>query len=667
MGKAVEQRRRVADRGDAGHAADADRLHVDASRRSATSGTSCPRARWAASSRRLRQPIAATARGAHRAPRSASPRQWRVLVLADDPRRARIASSSPGTDPDVARVVRDARRARARRGLRVRGRGRVRRHRDDRLRPRSRPDHRDRRRDHCAVPRCVARFLDARRPRVPLPLEIAKLTGITDEDVTRARRASRQPSSALAEFVGGRDIVAHNASFDRSFLERVGGTRFPGRWLDSLRARADRLPRLRSHRLSDLAAARSVSRPTDAAHRAPTTSRLSRRVWRVLALRPRRAARGALCPPRAARAEATWPLRETLAHIAAGKPTAPFDLKDVRRGRVRGAARPRPCIDADEIACDCPTRRRSAREFSGTGVCWAACTRASSRAPSRRDMAEAVREAFETRTHLAVEAGPAWEVGRLPRAGRAAALAEPRRRRGRDQDERAHPTSSSTHELPRLAEALGGELRVRRRSRATSTTCACGSSSAPSASSRTPTTRRSRRWRRSRRGSRSRRGATSTRSTCTGAETLRAAVQATQADCTKKRCRYYPHLCYLHGVRRRAASAHVVVTNHALLFRDVVGRRRHPAADAALGRRRGARRRERGAQAADSLGASHAELSAVLGALRSKRAEGCSTRLRRAVVGARCRATPVLGADRPRSRRRSSTRGRRSATRSSTS
>ena len=55
-----------------------------------------------------------------------------------------------------------------------------------------------------------------------------------------------------------------------------------------------------------------------------------------------------------------------------------------------------------------------------------------------------------------------------------------------------------------------------------------------------------------------------------GRRDLRAGVQASQADCTRKRCRFYPHLCYLHGARRRAGSSHVVVTNHALLFRDVV-------------------------------------------------------------------------------------------------
>jgi ATP-dependent DNA helicase DinG len=51
---------------------------------------------------------------------------------------------------------------------------------------------------------------------------------------------------------------------------------------------------------------------------------------------------------------------------------------------------------------------------------------------------------------------------------------------------------------------------------------------------------------------------------------LRVRLTANAEDCTRRRCRHYPDLCYLHGVRRRAASAHVVVTNHSLLFRDVV-------------------------------------------------------------------------------------------------
>jgi ATP-dependent DNA helicase DinG len=114
---------------------------------------------------------------------------------------------------------------------------------------------------------------------------------------------------------------------------------------------------------------------------------------------------------------------------------------------------------------------------------------------------------------------------------------------------------------------------------------------------------------------------------------VRAAVSASQADCTRKRCRFYPNLCYLHGVRRRAASAHVIVTNHALLFRDVVAQGgilppiRHWIVDEAHSAESEARKQL-------TAGASHVELSAVLGALVSKGRGGLLENLRRALRGA---------------------------------
>ena len=112
---------------------------------------------------------------------------------------------------------------------------------------------------------------------------------------------------------------------------------------------------------------------------------------------------------------------------------------------------------------------------------------------------------------------------------------------------------------------------------------------------------------------------------------VRAGVQASQADCTRRRCRYYPNLCYLHGVRRRAASAHIVVTNHALLFRDVVAQGgilpplRHWIVDEAHAAESEARKQL-------TVGAAHTELSAVLSALHKGRS-GLLESVRRAVHG----------------------------------
>jgi ATP-dependent DNA helicase DinG len=118
---------------------------------------------------------------------------------------------------------------------------------------------------------------------------------------------------------------------------------------------------------------------------------------------------------------------------------------------------------------------------------------------------------------------------------------------------------------------------------------------------------------------------------------VRGEIQASQADCTRKRCRYYPHLCDLHGVRRRAASANIVVTNHALLFRDVVAMGgilppiRHWIVDEAHAAEDEARKQL-------TVGASQSELSAVLSPLHGARrpADALRKKLRGDVHAARC-------------------------------
>jgi ATP-dependent DNA helicase DinG len=125
-----------------------------------------------------------------------------------------------------------------------------------------------------------------------------------------------------------------------------------------------------------------------------------------------------------------------------------------------------------------------------------------------------------------------------------------------------------------------------------------------------------------------------------GRRDVRAAVSASQADCTRKRCRFYPFLCYLHGARRRASSANIVVTNHALLFRDVIAQGgilppiRHWIVDEAHAAEEEARKQL-------TLGASHAELSAMLATLAGKGRGGALDTVRRSLAGAAWAAGPL--------------------------
>ena len=99
----------------------------------------------------------------------------------------------------------------------------------------------------------IDRFDTFVHPTGPIPEEIIKLTGITNVDVAGAPSA-REAVAALAEFVGGRTVVAHNATFDRSFIESVrGGVGVSDIWIDSLALSRIALPRLASHKLSFIA------------------------------------------------------------------------------------------------------------------------------------------------------------------------------------------------------------------------------------------------------------------------------------------------------------------------------------------------------------------------------------------------------------------------------
>lgn len=61
----------------------------------------------------------------------------------------------------------------------------------------------------------VERFQTFVDPGCPIPEEITALTSITDEDVKGAPTA-KEAVAALAEFVGGLPVLAHNATFDRT-------------------------------------------------------------------------------------------------------------------------------------------------------------------------------------------------------------------------------------------------------------------------------------------------------------------------------------------------------------------------------------------------------------------------------------------------------------------
>lgn len=478
-------------------------------------------------------------------------------------------------------------------------------------------------------PEVLDRFSTLIDPLVPVPVEITKLTGIDDAMLQGAPLAEKAVAQ-LVDFIGGRDIIAHNAAFDRSFIERIAGrTALRGTWLDSLVFVRLGLPRARTHRLADLAAV-FAPQAAERAHRAPDDVAALCAVWRVALAGLSDLDAGILERIVGLAPDAPWPERAWLARIVAGREHARYDLKETRRLRV-AADKAESLYDADEVACTCPSAEEIAAQFTAEGLAGRMYEGYEQRA-EQVEMAGAVVSAFETSTHVAVEAGTG--VGKSMAYLVPASLysLENRVSVGVATKTNALMDQLVYHELPRLNEALGGELRYVALKGYDHYPCLrklerfAGELDAGSEPERIGSVAMLLAW-----VSQSAWGDLDSVNLHWRRD-VRPSVQASQADCTHKRCRYFPNLCYLHGVRRRATSAHVVVTNHALLFRDVVAQGgilppiRHWIVDEAHSAESEARKQL-------TLGASHAELSTVLAAVHGRRG-GLLDTLRKGLQGA---------------------------------
>jgi ATP-dependent DNA helicase DinG len=324
-------------------------------------------------------------------------------------------------------------------------------------------------------------------------------------------------------------------------------------------------------------------------------------------------------------------MRSVLARVAAAEPAGGFfDLREARRRRV-AADKAEALHDADEIECTCPDGTAVLSEFSQDGIAGRMYEGYEARA-EQLEMAAAVLDAFRTRTHAAIEAGTG--VGKSVAYLLPAALYSLENGVGVGVATKTNALMDQLvyHELPKLNQALGGGLRyaalkgydhypcLRKLERYTQELEGADDDRIATVSALFAWTAQSS-W-----------GDLDAINLHWGRREVRAGVSASQADCTRKRCRFYPNLCYLHGVRRRATSAHVVVTNHALLFRDVVAQGgilppiRHWIIDEAHSAESEARKQL-------TSGASHIELSAALGGLASKGRGGLLENLRRTLRG----------------------------------
>lgn len=419
----------------------------------------------------------------------------------------------------------------------------------------------------------VERFDTFVKPHALIPAEITELTNITNADVAHAPSAE-EAVARLADFVGGAPVIAHNAAFDRGFIEAVsGGVEVTDIWIDSLALSRIALPRLSSHKLASMAELFGCS---SVSHRANADVEALCGVWRILLCALDDLPAGLMRRLADMHPDVAWSYRPIFSFLAGLHPDAVFSLVGARQEILAAdAATPATStarMDADELpGLELPSREEVESCFEPGGLVNRMYPGYEPRA-EQVQMAAEVRDALATSTHRVIEAGTG--------VGKSIAYLVPFAQAAKRNNITVGIATKSNnladqlihHELPRLAREMEGGL----------TYCAL------KGYDHYPCLRKLERLAR----------ANEVQTTRDPADTLtaiaviyayacqspagdldslgirwrsvrKADLTTSSRECARRLCPFYPDKCMVHGSRRRAARADVVVTNHSLLFRNV--------------------------------------------------------------------------------------------------
>ena len=405
-------------------------------------------------------------------------------------------------------------------------------------------------------------------PGKPIPEDVAHLTNIHDEDVADAP----SPDEALArlvEFTRDAKVVAHNAEFDRTFTTRhpSGYPLLDNMWIDSLDLARIALPRMKSHRLIDLV--KAFGAPTST-HRADDDVAATCALFRILLAAVKE------MPPELVKCIALmapaeqWNTAVVFQHFA--DPGAKeFSLKALRHESMTSFEK-KPRVDAKMIqSLEFPSEEDIAEAFSSTGIVGRLYGDFEPR-EEQLTMAQEVRAAFEASENLIVEAGTG--VGKsmaylvpavlLAKANNIAVGVATKTNALLDQ--------LVYHELPALSRSLGGVTYAPLKG-----------------FSHYPCLRKVNRFVKEGVKIVDVQGVEHSQAPALGAmlsfidqtdfddmDSLkmdyrvvpRRAVTTTSHDCLRRKCPFFGTTCFVHGARRFAETADVVVTNQTLLFCD---------------------------------------------------------------------------------------------------
>ena len=463
----------------------------------------------------------------------------------------------------------------------------------------------------------VGWFVTFVNPGKPIPEDVAHLTNIHDSDVADAPT----PSEALAqlvEFVGSSKLVAHNAAFDRTFTTRhpSGYPLLQNVWLDSLDLARIALPRLKSHRLIDLV--RTFGAPVST-HRADDDVAATCAVFRILL-----AAVDTMPKPLVAKIASLetpdhWPtqavfnyfadhtgISEGNAAAASELPAAEaidvsretssgqlswttgpldmFSIQGLRRDRLRKIEN-RPKIDADALASDpmreivYPSKEEIEQAFRSDGLVGKLYASYEPR-KEQREMSMAVRDAFAAPENLVVEAGTG--------VGKSMAYLVPLAKTAQRNNITVGVATKTNalldqlvyKEVPALAAALAKEDPS-----AKPLTCAPLKGFA-----HYPCLRKIRSVVED--GAQVKEVQGKELSQAPAMAALLSFIEQTEYDdidglkldyrllprkiittssqeCLRRKCPFFGNLCFVHGARKRAEAADILVTNHSLLFCDM--------------------------------------------------------------------------------------------------
>ncbi len=457
-------------------------------------------------------------------------------------------------------------------------------------------------------------FVTFVNPGQPIPEDIVALTHITQADVEPAPSPD-EALEQLVSFVGDAKLVAHNAYFDKSFVTKhpSGYPLLDNQWIDSLELSRIALPRMKSHRLIDLVKAFNAPLST---HRADADVVATCALYRILLA-------GVEAMPEALLFEIArfanpleWPFGEVFAFFAERKRAAreeagdgvvaqpgyvalpeTLSLSKMRAPRVKSLDRPAK-IDAARLltqsmldqmhnlgasvktfdgqepqVIQMPKETEIAAEFSETGILGTIYDDYEVRT-EQVEMAQAVREAFEQADNLMVEAG----TGTGKSMAYLVPCAEAAKRNnisvGIATKTNALLDQLVYKELPALNAAMGNTLSFAPLKGYTHYPCLLKVERILREGPRMKTV-----------SNEEKPQAPALAALLSYMEQTayddmdglkidyrvlpRGAVTTTSADCLRRRCPFYGSECYVHGSRKLAETADIIVTNHSLLFSDV--------------------------------------------------------------------------------------------------